>query len=137
MLTLLPLLAPTLALTARTLPTLALPARTLPVRTHIRMAAALDLESAPCIIVPGFGNADVDYKTPLGQDEEVGFASVLRRRGFSDVRVLPVQRLEWARVILGLLCAIVYRPWATPEGPACERARFLPDPAHTQTCHAL
>ena len=76
------------------------------------------LEASPCIIVPGFGNADIDYKTPLGQDASVGFASVLERRGFESVSVLPVERYEWARVIFGLIGTILWKPWATPEGPA-------------------
>ena len=63
------------------------------------------LESQPVIIVPGFGNADIDYSTPLGQSADVGLESVLGRRGFTDVRTLKCERFEWARVIFGLLGA--------------------------------
>ena len=95
------------------------------------------LEDSPVIIVPGFGNADVDYSRPLGQPEEVGFEAVLSRRGFSDVCTLPVERFEWGRVILGLIGAIIWRPWATPEGPAyawfIARLRNAVDDAHTRS----
>eukprot|EP00962_Isochrysis_galbana_P019519 scaffold5687_cov132-Isochrysis_galbana.AAC.1 len=56
----------------------------------------------PVVILPGFGNADVDYKMPLGQPEDVGLVSVLRRRGFRDVSVLDLPRWEWLRVAGGL-----------------------------------
>ena len=35
-----------------------------------------------------------DYISPLGQSEDVGLCSVLRRRGFDDINVVPVQRGE-------------------------------------------
>jgi pimeloyl-ACP methyl ester carboxylesterase len=57
----------------------------------------------PVVILPGFGNADVDYKTPLGQPEVVGLVSVLRRRGFGDVSVLDLPRQDWFRVAGGLV----------------------------------
>ena len=102
-------------------------------RSSVRMA----LEDSPVIIVPGFGNADVDYKAPLGQAESVGLESVLGRRGFSDVRTMKCERIEWARVIAGLVAAIVYKPWATPEGPAyawfINRLRADIEEAHAQS----
>ena len=102
-----------------------------------RVCDVVALEDAPVIIVPGFGNSDVDYVRPLGQPEEKGLVSVLGRRGFSDVRTLPVARAEWARVIFGLLAAIVWRPWATPDGPAYSwfvgRLRALIEEAHAQS----
>ncbi|EOD39209.1 hypothetical protein EMIHUDRAFT_223702 [Emiliania huxleyi CCMP1516] len=100
-------------------------------------SSAMALEDSPVVIVPGFGNADIDYKTPLGQDADVGLESVLARRGFTDVRTMPCERVEWARVILGLLAAIVWRPWATPEGPAyswfIDRLRGAVEEAHAQS----
>ena len=78
----------------------------------------MKIEDSPVLIIPGFGNADIDYSRPLGQPEEVGLEAVLGRRGFSDVRTLPCERYEWAKVIFGLIAAIIWRPWATPDGPA-------------------
>ena len=52
----------------------------------------MKIEDSPVLIIPGFGNADIDYSQPLGQPEEVGLEAVLGRRGFSDVRTLPCER---------------------------------------------
>eukprot|EP00967_Tisochrysis_lutea_P015302 scaffold17234_cov30-Tisochrysis_lutea.AAC.2 len=51
------------------------------------------------LILPGFGNADVDYIAPLGAPE--GLAASLERRGLSP-SVLPLKRWEWVRVASGL-----------------------------------
>jgi pimeloyl-ACP methyl ester carboxylesterase len=60
------------------------------------------ITNKPTVVVcPGFGNAVVDYITPLGADESTGFKSVLERRGFS-VKIVPVERYDWIRVALGL-----------------------------------
>jgi pimeloyl-ACP methyl ester carboxylesterase len=53
------------------------------------------------VICPGFGNDMVDYIAPLGAPESTGFKSALERRGF-DVKIVPVQRLDWIRVGMGL-----------------------------------
>lgn len=106
-------------------------------RASPRMAAPRSLEAMPCIIVPGFGNADIDYKEPLGQDASAGFVAALQRRGFDDVRVLPLERYEWAKTILGLIGTIIWKPWATPDGPAyswfVERLRAEIEEAHAQS----
>jgi hypothetical protein len=95
------------------------------------------LEDGPCIIVPGFGNADIDYTEPLGQDSSAGFVAALERRGFGDIRVLPLERFEWARTIFGLIGTIVWKPWATPDGPAyswfVQRLRSAIEEAHAQS----
>lgn len=59
----------------------------------------------PVVICPGFGNDIVDYDTPLQQPSEVGFKSVLSRRGFDPemIYTVPVQRSDWIRVAGGLL----------------------------------
>ena len=62
-------------------------------------------ERPPVVILPGFGNADVDYKTPFNQPEEAGFCAVLARRGFEDVTVVDLPRWEWLRVAGGLFDA--------------------------------
>jgi pimeloyl-ACP methyl ester carboxylesterase len=66
----------------------------------------------PVVIVPGFGNDQIDYMTPLGQPANLGLVSVLKKRGFTDVEVVPVQRWEWARVAAGLLQPMA---WARAE----------------------
>jgi pimeloyl-ACP methyl ester carboxylesterase len=106
-----------------------------PRRTSLLTLA--EIEGSPVIIIPGFGNANIDYVAPLGQPEETGFRAALQRRGFTDVRILPVERIEWARVIFGLILAIVWRPLATPSGPAynwfVQRLRNAVDEAHAQS----
>lgn len=102
--------------------------------SHLTLA---EIEGSPVIIIPGFGNANIDYVAPLGQPEETGFRAALQRRGFTDVRILPVERIEWVRVIFGLILAIVWRPLATPSGPAynwfVQRLRNAVDEAHAQS----
>jgi pimeloyl-ACP methyl ester carboxylesterase len=51
----------------------------------------------PVVIVPGFFNDAIDYIAPLKRDESVGLRSVLGRRGYSDVTVVPVKRVEVRR----------------------------------------
>ena len=81
----------------------------------------------PIVILPGFGNADVDYKTPFNQPEELGFCSVLARRGFEDVTVVELPRWEWVRVAGGLFDLDFWLNRQKPESLAygwyVERAR--------------
>lgn len=58
----------------------------------------------PVVICPGFGNDIIDYIAPLEQPEEVGFKSVLSRRGFDSdqIYIVPVKRSDWLKVGLGL-----------------------------------
>ena len=76
------------------------------------------LSKPPVVLVPGFGNAVVDYISPLGQSEDVGLCSVLRRRGFGDINVVPVQRWEWVRVAGGLTDPDFYTCQQRPTGRA-------------------
>ena len=80
----------------------------------------------PVVVLPGFGNADVDYKNPLGAP--TGLVDSLSSRG-SSVEVLPLQRWEWIRVASGLFDAGFWKSSQRPEGLAygwyIERARDL------------
>ena len=76
------------------------------------------LATPPIVILPGFGNADIDYITPLGADESVGLKACLEARGFSTVEVVPVDRTDWLRVAGGLLDADFRAGKATPDGRA-------------------
>ena len=71
----------------------------------------------PVVILPGFGNADVDYKTPLGQPEDKGLCAALRRRGL-DVTVVDVARWEWIRVAGGVLDPGFWTCEQRPDGVA-------------------
>jgi hypothetical protein len=42
------------------------------------------------VILPGFGNADVDYKDPFGAGTECSIRNALQRRGF-QVHVMPLK----------------------------------------------
>jgi len=72
----------------------------------------------PVVICPGFGNDSIDYEAPLGQSREIGLVSALERRGFSPnlVQIVPVRRVDWARVAGGLLDPSFYRGEALPTG---------------------
>jgi len=115
--------------------------RASPLPTARQSIIRMCIESCPVIIVPGFGNADIDYVLPLEQPEDTGLRAALTRRGFTDVRVLPVERYEWAKVIFGLLFAIIFGALfpkaATPSGPAyswfIDRLRAAVEEAHVQS----
>ena len=76
------------------------------------------LPTPPVVILPGFGNAGLDYVTPLGANESVGLKAALERRGFDTVEVVPVDRTDWLRVAGGLLDADFRAGEGTPDGRA-------------------
>ena len=76
------------------------------------------LPTPPVVILPGFGNAGLDYVTPLGANESVGLKAALERRGFDTVEVVPVDRTDWLRVAGGLLDADFRAGEGTPNGRA-------------------
>ena len=104
----------------------------------LSLAASITaLSKPPVVLVPGFGNAVVDYISPLGQSEDVGLCSVLRRRGFDDINVVPVQRWEWVRVAGGLTDPDFYTCQQRPTGRAygwfVQRIRDEIDAARART----
>ena len=72
----------------------------------------------PFVILPGFGNDQVDYVTPNGLTEEVGLAAALERRGISSISVVPIKRADWLNVARGLTDLSFVAGNAQPEGPA-------------------
>lgn len=76
------------------------------------------LPTPPVVILPGFGNAGLDYVTPLGANESAGLKAALERRGFDTVEVVPVDRTDWLRVAGGLLDADFRAGEGTPNGRA-------------------
>lgn len=59
------------------------------------------LPSSPkFLILPGFGNDQLDYVNPLKMGEEVGFVSNLDKRGYF-AEVLPIRRFEWLKLLGG------------------------------------
>ena len=57
--------------------------------------------SVSYIILPGFGNDQIDYINPLQRGEEQGALSLLRKRGI-DTSVVPIQRREWLNIARGV-----------------------------------
>ena len=104
-------------------------------------AACSGLIRPPVVILPGFGNADVDYVTPLGQPEEKGLRAALRRRGFDDVSIVPLPRWEWIRVAGGLADPAFWSCSQRPDGLAygwyVARARETIDAACARSGRAL
>lgn len=80
-------------------------------------------EAPPYVILPGFGNAAVDYTEPLQQPEEVGLAAALGRRGVDSVSVVPIERSDWLNVLRGALDINFLRNTAQPDGPVRARRR--------------
>ena len=91
----------------------------------------------PVVVLPGFGNCDIDYKTPMGQSEDKGLCAALRRRGFDDVTVVEVPRWEWLRVAGGLFDPQFWLCKQQPEGLAygwyVRRARETIDAAYRRS----
>ena len=91
----------------------------------------------PVVVLPGFGNCDIDYKTPMGQSEDKGLCAALRRRGFDDVTVVEVPRWEWLRVAGGLFDPLFWLCKQQPEGLAygwyVRRARETIDAAYRRS----
>ena len=90
-------------------------------------SAVMSNQRPPVVILPGFGNADIDYKTPFNQPEEKGLAAALGRRGFDEVTILNLPRWEWIRVAGGLFDPDFWlnrqRPESLAYGWYLERAR--------------
>jgi hypothetical protein len=89
-----------------------------PITTMALTLPGTKLPTPPVVILPGFGNADIDYVTPLGADESVGLKACLEKRGFDTVEVVPVDRADWLRVAGGLLDADFRAGEGTPDGRA-------------------
>jgi len=53
------------------------------------------------VVLPGFGNAGVDYLNPRGMGEDFGMISALRHLGHS-AEVVPITRLSWLRIARGV-----------------------------------
>jgi len=75
-------------------------------------------DAPPFVVLPGFGNAAVDYIAPLGQPEEVGLVAALQRRGINLVEVVPIDRSNWLKVLRGVLDINFLKGDAQPDGPA-------------------
>ena len=71
----------------------------------------------PVVILGGFGNADVDYKTPFNQPEEQGLVAALARRDV-EATVMPLPRYDWLRVAGGLVDPLFWQCRQQPEGRA-------------------
>ena len=58
-------------------------------------------EELNIVVLPGFGNAGVDYLNPRGLGEEYGMIAKLRSLGHS-AQVVPIYRLSWLRIAQGV-----------------------------------
>lgn len=66
-----------------------------------------------CVILPGFGNAAVDYSNPFGADFKTSISYALEKRGF-EVRVMPLMRSQWFNVLWGLFDLSFWLSKVTP-----------------------
>jgi pimeloyl-ACP methyl ester carboxylesterase len=112
--------------------------RPLRVRASLRTPpVAMSSDHPPVVVLPGFGNADKDYKTPFSQPEEKGLCAALQRRGFDDVTVVDLPRWEWIRVAGGLFDPLFWLGKQRPDGLAygwyLRRARDTIDAAYRRS----
>ena len=56
----------------------------------------------PIVILPGFGNDELDYKNPLNRGEEGSLVANLKKRGYKSVHVVPIKRVSWLNIAKGL-----------------------------------
>lgn len=66
------------------------------------------------LLLPGFGNDQIDYVNPLKQGTDLGFATQLRRRGY-EVEVVPIARTDWLKIALALGTKEFYSSTCRPE----------------------
>ena len=59
-------------------------------------------KSYPFVILPGFGNDQLDYVNPNGQGEDYGLQNVLLSKGIQNVEVVPIKRQNWLIIAKGL-----------------------------------
>ena len=69
------------------------------------------------VILPGFGNAAVDYKNPFGAGFDTSISYALQQRGF-EVTVMPLERTQWFNVLRGLFTLSFWLGTATPYEPS-------------------
>jgi len=67
-------------------------------------ASKTAIQQTPVVICPGFGNDSIDYLSPLKQPRSTSFIAALERRGFNSslIYTVPINRIDWIRVALGL-----------------------------------
>lgn len=69
------------------------------------------------VILPGFGNAAVDYTNPFGAAFETSISYALQQRGF-DVTIMPLERGQWLNVLWGIFTLSFWLGKATPYEPS-------------------
>ena len=87
------------------------------VSTGSSMQAKVPPGTPSVVILPGFGNAAVDYLNPFGAGEETSISYALQKRGFS-VTVMPLQRSQWFNVLRGLFTFSFWLGKVTPYEPS-------------------
>lgn len=73
--------------------------------------------SPTIVILPGFGNAAVDYSRPFGASFETSISYALEQRGFR-VEVMPLERTQWFNVLRGLFTLSFWLGTVTPYEPS-------------------
>ena len=73
--------------------------------------------SPAVVILPGFGNAAVDYSNPFGAGFDTSISYALQQRGF-EVTVMPLERTQWFNVLRGLFTLSFWLGTATPYEPS-------------------
>ena len=78
-----------------------------------KQSLKMSSELPVCVILPGFGNAAVDYSNPFGADFKTSISYALEKRGF-EVRVMPLMRSQWFNVLWGLFDLSFWLSKVTP-----------------------
>lgn len=95
----------------------------LPWRHRVGRSLAVKMrEQAPpgsptIVILPGFGNAAVDYTQPFGANFETSISYALEQRGFK-VKIMPLERGQWFNVLRGLFTLSFWLGTVTPYEPS-------------------
>lgn len=71
--------------------------------------------SYPYLILPGFGNDQLDYTNPFQRGEEFSLKQSLISEGVECVDVVPIQRRDWLNVAKGIFLPDFWKSQCTPD----------------------
>ena len=79
------------------------------------MVLCESFKKPPIVVLPGFGNDEIDYKNPLNRGVEGSLVTSLRKRGYESIHVVPIKRASWLNIAKGLFTKEFYTYDCKPE----------------------
>lgn len=66
--------------------------------TKLKSIGKDSISSYPFVILPGFGNDEMDYFNPLNNGFEGSIKNSLQSRGIEHVSIVPIKRSQWLNI---------------------------------------